>query len=190
MLSDHCIHPDHCALRFIVLTQIIVLSDHRAHSDHCALRSSCSFITLHLTLSDLSQVISRNSYRARPRLNRRYLPNNYYYCMGQCPSRSTSTRTSTVTVNTSEQSARARARWITAFRRVHRLLHIRRLWAHVGHYLNRPDVLTLTDGLERRKGQLIRFAAHGCWSTPTQPAALTRRARQATPRPIAAKRQQ
>ena len=60
--------------------------------------------------------------------------------------------------STAEQSTRARDRWQKAAKRIRWLLRVRRLWAHLGHYLNRPEVLTLTAGFDRRGGVLVRTA--------------------------------
>ena len=48
------------------------------------------------------------------------------------------------------RALRARARWRWALHRVRWLLRLRLKWHVIGRYLNRPDVLTLTDGLERK----------------------------------------
>ncbi len=68
---------------------------------------------------------------------------------------------------------RARQRWALAVKRVRWLLRIRRLWAAVGQYLQRPSVLSLTLGLERRQGLLVRVL----------PAEVAFRRRSATPVP-------
>jgi hypothetical protein len=36
------------------------------------------------------------------------------------------------------------------------LLRLRRLWAHIGLHLKQPHLLSLTVGLERREGILLR----------------------------------
>ena len=77
--------------------------------------------------------------------------------MGNCSRRAAALGPQPVR-NTPEQSARARDRWQKAAKRVRWLLRVRRLWAHLGLYLNRPEVLTLTAGLERRGGVLTRTA--------------------------------
>jgi hypothetical protein len=75
------------------------------------------------------------------------------WCMGTCPSRAS--RQPRI-VNTPEQSEAAKLRWRQACKRIIRLLHLRRIWAHLGNYLN--QVKDLTAGLERKKGKLVRVA--------------------------------
>ena len=80
--------------------------------------------------------------------------------MGACPSRRTATPATTEPLrNSAEQSARAKSRWVTATRHIRHLLRLRRLWAEIGRYLQRPELLTLTQGLDRRGGHLVRTLA-------------------------------
>ena len=61
--------------------------------------------------------------------------------------------------NSPQQSAKARANWKLGFRRVHRILVQRRLWAELGHFLQADPIQDLVLGLERRGGQLVRVRA-------------------------------
>ncbi len=54
---------------------------------------------------------------------------------------------------------RAVRRWRRAIRQIVWLLGVRRRWAATGRYLQRPQVLALTAGLERRQGVLHRVVA-------------------------------
>jgi hypothetical protein len=68
----------------------------------------------------------------------------------------------TPTVHT--QISTARARFITAARRIINLLRLRRLWAAYGRVLKQKPRTLLFEGLERRKGKLIRkFPGISVW---------------------------
>ena len=74
--------------------------------------------------------------------------------MGNCPHRPPPR--APARANGPVASTRAQRRWQWAVRRIHRLLHVRRVWACLGQYLNSPEVLQVTLGLERKKGLLQR----------------------------------
>jgi len=63
----------------------------------------------------------------------------------------------------SQSPSRSRALflWRLAFRRVRRGLLLRRLWAHLGIYLQSSEQRALWSGLRRRGGSLYRASHHG-----------------------------
>ena len=70
---------------------------------------------------------------------------------------------STLSSTSSFSSSRSRAflLWYRALRRVHRGLLSRRLWAHLGIYLQSPGQKALWSGLRRKGGSLYRSSRHG-----------------------------
>ena len=59
-------------------------------------------------------------------------------------------------VNTWQQSVRAIATWRRATKKIHRILHLRRLWAGLGLSLQTDAIQQLVLGLERKGGILVR----------------------------------
>ena len=51
------------------------------------------------------------------------------------------------------KTRRARARWKWATHRIHRLLFLRKLWASLGHWLQREEQLALTQHLRAKRSQ-------------------------------------
>ena len=52
----------------------------------------------------------------------------------------------------------ARIRWKLAVERISRILRLRRRWNRIGVHLQQSRIQTLVDGLERRRGRLVRIA--------------------------------
>ena len=81
--------------------------------------------------------------------------------MGVCPSRQASGQPTTrqrEAAYTARQRLIALLRWKTAVKRVIRVLARRRAWAEEGKALQAPWLQDLVEGLERRKGKLVRVA--------------------------------
>ena len=52
----------------------------------------------------------------------------------------------------------ARRRWKIAVERIVRILRVRYKWYRTGVYLQQPFVQSLVEGLERKRGRLVRTA--------------------------------
>ena len=78
--------------------------------------------------------------------------------MGNCPSRSRQPILHPIhrVKNSALQASRAIKRWHWAVRATTRILRLRKRWAKLGIYLQTPRIQSLIEGLERKKGLLIR----------------------------------
>ena len=79
--------------------------------------------------------------------------------MGICPSRRPLAAQQPLLRNQAAQSARAVRNWHRGFKRIRRLLRLCILWSELGRHLQTPQLLGLTQGLERRQGKLVRVVA-------------------------------
>jgi len=74
------------------------------------------------------------------------------------------TRTTETSVTVKAEKPVALQRFVTAVRRIVNLLRLRRLWAAYGRVLKQKPRTLLFEGLERKKGKLIRkFPGTSVW---------------------------
>ena len=77
--------------------------------------------------------------------------------MGACQNRNRRANIAQPNINTQLQSQRARGHWVTAIKKVKRLLRLRLYWHYLGQYLQNSGTRNLLLGLERRAGVLHRI---------------------------------